>query len=80
MSWPRLQSSNRPALTELVFGSVILYANAFSADLGRCSRWVCRESTWQPIRCPGEVATRAGGRTARDSGGLLMPARSMPIR
>jgi hypothetical protein len=41
-----------------VFGTVILYANAFSADLGRCFRWVCRESTWQPMRCPGEVSTR----------------------
>jgi hypothetical protein len=47
-----------PPLTELVFDSMILYANAFSADLGRCFRLVCRASTWQPMRCPGEVSTR----------------------
>jgi hypothetical protein len=40
-----------------VFGSVTLYANAFSADRGRCFRWV-RDDIGRPTRCPTKVSTR----------------------
>ena len=54
-------------LSELVFGLLTLYANAFSADLGRCFRWVRGENTGRPMHCPGLVAIRGWW---KDSAGL----------
>jgi hypothetical protein len=61
------------------------FANAFTADRGRCFRWVCESGVGRPVRCPGEVNTRGWWEDASgvwwvvdacaEHGGTLMPRR-----